>query len=197
LTSGEFAIVREQLAGAGLPVAMTGSVKPWVVSLVMAVSACERARVSSGTPVLDIVLARLARAQKIPVVGLETIEEQLAAVAAVPNNEQLRALRTELHYVKRRNDLAETLVQLYLRRRIGAAVPFRQLLGARAGYAPETLTGFTREIIVKRNRTMRTRLMPLLGKGGAFVAVGALHLIGEDGLVALLRRAGFDVMPVE
>jgi uncharacterized protein len=33
----------------------------------------------------------------------------------------------------------------------------------------------------------------LLEAGDAFIAVGALHLTGKDGLVALLRAAGFAV----
>lgn len=38
---------------------------------------------------------------------------------------------------------------------------------------------------------------PLLTQGGAFIAVGALHLPGKQGLVALLRQAGYAVTAVE
>ncbi len=44
---------------------------------------------------------------------------------------------------------------------------------------------------------MRDRALPLLGKGGAFIAVGALHLPGDKGLVALFREAGYTVTAVE
>ena len=40
---------------------------------------------------------------------------------------------------------------------------------------------------------MATRLAPLLAQGGVFVAVGALHLPGETGLVEALRGAGWRV----
>jgi uncharacterized protein YbaP (TraB family) len=44
---------------------------------------------------------------------------------------------------------------------------------------------------------MRDAAGPLLDEGGVFIAVGALHLSGEKGLVALLREAGYTVTPVE
>jgi uncharacterized protein YbaP (TraB family) len=37
----------------------------------------------------------------------------------------------------------------------------------------------------------------MLEKGNAFIAVGALHLPGETGLVSLLRERGYTVSPVE
>jgi uncharacterized protein YbaP (TraB family) len=38
--------------------------------------------------------------------------------------------------------------------------------------------------------------LPYLAKGNAFIAIGALHLSGAEGVVALLRQAGYKVTPV-
>jgi hypothetical protein len=40
---------------------------------------------------------------------------------------------------------------------------------------------------------MVERLRPRLAEGGAFVAVGALHLPGEEGILRLLERQGYRV----
>ena len=48
-------------------------------------------------------------------------------------------------------------------------------------------------LIDERNLRMRDRLLPILEKGDAFVAVGAMHLSGETGLVELLRQSGYTV----
>ena len=43
---------------------------------------------------------------------------------------------------------------------------------------------------------MVERAEPLLARGGAFIAVGALHLSGKEGLVERLRAAGYRVTKV-
>jgi hypothetical protein len=43
---------------------------------------------------------------------------------------------------------------------------------------------------------MLKRVLPMLESDSNFVAVGALHLPGEEGLVNLLRQKGFDLTPV-
>jgi len=70
-------------------------------------------------------------------------------------------------------------------------------LAKRAGVKGDGYEGYQRELIENRNRRMRTKSLPLLINGNAFIAVGALHLIGPSGLVALYREAGYTVTPVE
>jgi uncharacterized protein YbaP (TraB family) len=43
---------------------------------------------------------------------------------------------------------------------------------------------------------MAANAEPYLAKGNAFIAVGAMHLPGKDGLVELFRQAGYRVEPV-
>lgn len=50
-----------------------------------------------------------------------------------------------------------------------------------------------KKMIVDRNIRMAERAAPLLKTGNAFIAVGALHLIGEQGLVELFRKEGYTV----
>jgi hypothetical protein len=52
------------------------------------------------------------------------------------------------------------------------------------------------KLIEKRNRLMFELADDLLKEGGAFIAVGALHLPGKDGLVELIRGSGYKVIPV-
>ncbi len=197
LSAESFEKVVAALEAAKLPGRLAHLFKPWVVSMIMTVPACERAQVSRGKPVLDMVVAQEARSRKIPVVGLETIDQQLKSAASVPMPEQVQILRAGLVHADRANDLMETVLQLYIGRNVAMTIPLQMHLAKDAGVDELSMDGFRRELIDKRNRRMRTRSLPLLAKGGAFIAVGALHLVGETGLVKLFRDAGYTLTAIE
>ncbi|MEX0954632.1 MAG: TraB/GumN family protein [Rhizobiaceae bacterium] len=50
-------------------------------------------------------------------------------------------------------------------------------------------------MVSARNHGMVEAALPMIEEGGAFIAVGALHLPGSDGLVALLAAEGLKVQP--
>lgn len=52
-------------------------------------------------------------------------------------------------------------------------------------------------MVTTRNRKMVEKAAPILERGGAFIAIGALHLPGQDGLVELFRRKGYNVSRVK
>ena len=60
-----------------------------------------------------------------------------------------------------------------------------------AGYA-----AFEETMITSRNKVMVDHAEPILAKGNAFMAVGALHLPGPEGLVEDFRKAGYTVTAV-
>jgi uncharacterized protein YbaP (TraB family) len=55
---------------------------------------------------------------------------------------------------------------------------------------------FTRRLVHERNVRMAERAEPRLREGGAFIAVGALHLYGSGGVLSLLERRGWRVTRV-
>lgn len=197
LDKAEFATLQSAVGKMGLPGEVSALFRPWVVYMMLAVPDCEQRKVQDGHLVLDMKLAAAAKSRGLPVVGLETIEGQLAAMAAVPEDQQLQMLRATLKYADRRQDSMETVLQLYLNRNMGAAWPFQMALAAKAGVDPRMFDGFMRELIVKRNKGMADAALPLLDKGAVFIGVGALHLPGKTGLVQLLRDAGYTVTAVE
>ncbi len=48
-------------------------------------------------------------------------------------------------------------------------------------------------MINARNKLMAERAEPILARGNAFIAVGGLHLPGNEGLVEKFRQAGYTV----
>ena len=67
----------------------------------------------------------------------------------------------------------------------------------RQSFGSEAAPSSSEAVMVQgRNRAWMPRLRNVLGKGDAIVLVGATHLAGPQGLVALLRRDGFQVTAV-
>ncbi len=197
LSGTEYDTVKKVVARSGMPSDLAALFRPWIVTMILSVSDCERASVQQGARVLDMKLAEMGKARGVEVVGLETIPEQLQALAAVPEPQQLDMLRASLKFADRTNDLMETLVQLYLERKISAAMPFQIALAKQVGIGDDAFAGFQEKLLIDRNVKMRATAEPLLEQGGVFIAIGALHLPGKQGLVALLREAGYTVTPIE
>ncbi len=197
LSPSEYESVKNVVSRSGLPADLAALFKPWIVSMILSVSDCERTKVQQGKRVLDMKIAETGKSLGIPVVGLETIPDQLAALAAVPEKQQLDMLRVSLRFAHRMNDLMETLVQLYLDRRITAALPLQLAMARQAGVGEGAFAGFQQKLLTERNEKMISVAEPLLTQGGVFIAVGALHLPSKNGLVALLRQAGYTVTAVE
>lgn len=197
LTPDEFEKVKVALAKAGMPGQLASMIRPWLVHMLLAVSDCERQRSALGVPVVDMIVGALARQHGIEVVGLETLESQLQAMAAIPHADQIAMLKASLKFVDRSQDLMETMLRLYVDRRMGAAWPLNIAIAAQAGVPAAAYDSFESEVLLKRNERMRDRILPLLEEGAAFIGVGALHLIGKQGLVALVGAGGYTVTALE
>lgn len=169
-----------------------GPAKPWVVATALAVPACETAR-QQELAVVDQRIAEEAADAGIPVVSLETIEEQFSAFNAIPLPLQAEYLVASARLYLRLEDLFATMTQLYLDRRIAMIEALSKVLGDRTGVSEEGYAAFNDHLVDRRNQVMAARSAPLIDEGSAFIAVGALHLIGDKGLVALLRDAGYTV----
>ncbi|MFN3546271.1 MAG: TraB/GumN family protein [Mesorhizobium sp.] len=181
------------LSARGIPPASVSKMKPWMLAGVLSMPACENARKAAGMPILDVKLAKDAQAQGKTVAGLESMIDQLDAMASLPLDFHIDGLIATLELGDRIDDVFETMIVLYAREDVGMIWPlFRKVL-------PEDEVGayeaFERIIIDARNVTMRDNAIPILDAGNAFIAVGALHLPGERGLVELLRAAGYTVSP--
>jgi uncharacterized protein len=197
LGESEFNKVAEILARSGMPEQLTSLFRPWVAMLMLALSDCEKQRAGQGLLPLDARLAREADRLGIGVIGLETLETQFRAMAELPEADQLEMLRAALRLYHRIDDVLETTVQLYLARQLGAIWPLQLALAEQVGVAPKVFGSAEQTLLITRNQGMRDRSIPHLAQGGMFIAVGALHLPGKHGLVALYREAGFTVTPIE
>jgi uncharacterized protein YbaP (TraB family) len=194
LTDPQAVAVTAELERLGIPAASVETLQPWFVAVSLMLPACETARLAEGQKPLDLALAAEAKAADKRVLGLESGGEQLEALASMSGDLQVASLVSTLALGDRLPDLFETMTQLYLDGRIALISPLVEVLMPPGSAALAREAGaFERRLVNDRNHRMAERLAPLLQPGGVFVAVGALHLPGDEGLVALLKAQGYAV----
>jgi len=194
ISANDYAILFDVAQKAGTPKNVVPLFKPWFASVsYFAVPACETLRMRSKLAVLDSRITEFAGAHNIPVTGLETMEEQFSTFAALPMVHQITLLENGIYSHNLTNDMYATTVELYLSRQLGFIQPLSLVFSRDRVKSQAANDAFKDVLLDKRNINMHERSLPLVKKGGAFIAVGALHLIGDKGLVALFERSGYKV----
>ncbi len=156
----------------------------WAAALTLSQAVSARSGDSSANGIDRLVL-RAMRGK--PVTEFEGAERQLAIFDALPESEQRDLLGAVVRSAGEAKADGARLQQAYLRGDIAAlaALDHDGLLAD-----PE----LRQALLVGRNQAWLDQLEPLLKTGAKpLVAVGALHLVGRDGLVAGLEARGFKV----
>jgi hypothetical protein len=175
--------VVEILSAYNLPEEAVGAMRPWSAYLTMSYPADMR-------PVLDMRLLEQAQSAGIPAHGLESLVEQGRIFSELAMTDQVRLLAdTACHHERLRADMEE-MKRLYLRRDLKGMF----IHGQRHAFADNALyEELADRLLTRRNGLMAGRMKPFLDAGGAFIAVGAMHLPGKDGILNRLARKGYRV----
>ncbi len=131
------------------------------------------------TPNMDAAIAKRARSKRKPVEALESLDVQLEALAETMT---IADLQQELH---NRHKLACA----------NGSLKATYDAGDLAGITNRMLIPQTHALVVDRSRAWIPKIEALFA-GGAFVAVGIAHLLGDEGLPALLAKSGYTVARV-
>lgn len=190
LPAEETAQIAAVLERKGIPITSVLRMRPWFLytSLLM----CAPERNANGGYVLDRQLAVQAENNGVDVEGLETPLEQFQAMADLPDDLTMKGLLEAFQLPYNMNDATETLIALYLTGNSGLMRAFADDLSD-----DKTIDAvFNQRIITDRNEVMAKRIVPYLERGNVMMAVGALHLPGDQGVIQLLRKQGFTVTSV-
>lgn len=183
-----YARLHDTLRTHGIPAGDLDRKKPWAVFMMLAKPAGQAPGIH-----LDMVLEISSIQQGKPVYALETMAEQIAVFNELPVEDQISVLKFALGRFDQTRRLHEQMLQVYLSRDLHAL--FRMIESEPIG-DPRLQKIMLDRLLWARNARMLDRMKPRLKEGNAFIAVGAGHLPGDQGLLALLHRAGYRVTPV-
>lgn len=142
-----------------------------------------------GIP-LDVHLASAAKKLGKTVTPLETMEQQFDMLYNhFTVEEQAKQLVEAVNQTELSAKSSVEMLERYLQKDLHA-------LGQMMESMPEELTGNTDYMLKDRNVNWMKKLPELMKSGSQFMAVGAGHLSGTNGLIALLRKEGYTVTPV-
>ena len=160
--------------------------KPWAAFLMMNYPP------DQGQP-LDLVLMSLAQQNGATVSGLESLKEQGEIFNQLSLDEQVQLLTdTVCHYDIVEEDFT-VMKSFYLKRDLGGLYNYAQ----RYSMSNEPVyKKLMKKLIVDRNNSMVERMQPLLDKGKSFIAIGAMHLTGAEGVLTLLENEGYSVSAI-
>jgi uncharacterized protein len=174
----------------GLPLEAAQQLRPWFLATMLSLLELQRAGYSQDGG-LDQRFLAAARGQK-EILQLETMEEQLQSLALLPAPVQDVMLRDQL---TSSGSMGLMMAQLITAWQGGNPDALRAVLFTHA--KDETYAPMYEAIFFRRNGVMASRIAKLVGSPKIhFVAVGAGHVVGAEGVPALLSQEGFRVRQV-
>lgn len=176
-----FDATAQRLAAYGIAPEQAGALKPWAAFVILGLPPGEQA-----LP-LDLALLARARESGMTVSALETVDEQIAVFDTLAPAAQTELLRETVCHYERLQDEIDTMIEYYAARDLGA------LTRVSLEHADASREALLEALLWARSERMVERLLPHLAAGDAFVAVGALHLPGDRGILHLLEARGFRV----
>jgi uncharacterized protein YbaP (TraB family) len=135
-------------------------------------------------------LVRLAKTNKKEIKGLETMEFQASVFDSIPYEEQAKELLKSIDSMESNRKSFDTMMQVYKNQQLNEM----ENLFTKSESGMESHQDL---LLNNRNKNWVIQLKDIMKKNPVFVAVGAGHLVGQKGLIALLRIEGYTVQPLQ
>lgn len=182
ITEGEYVRLNRFFRDSvGVSLAMFGKVKPFVLMgpLFNAVLSCQPQS-------YEMELVALAGKQQTEVIGLETMDEQMALFDSIPYKDQIKLIIAMIDSLPNARKEFEDMVSLYKSQNINALYQMTM----KSDYGME---GNEEILLFDRNKKWIPRMQKIMNEKPTLLAVGAAHLGGERGVISLLRKEGYRV----
>ncbi|MFZ6010141.1 MAG: TraB/GumN family protein [Bacteroidota bacterium] len=174
---------------AGYDLKMFNGFNPITIQVLLISSLQQKYYPVNATLVMDLYFQQMAKKANKKSIGLETFEEQIHAIYGQFTYERQAELL--MKFVRGKDKAFDDIVKMNKLYRQGNLTELEGLMSDQEYDQKE------REVLLDtRNKQWISTLPELMHAQSTFVAVGALHLAGNNGLVNLMRKLGYTVKPL-
>lgn len=192
VSDSEYTIIEEYFAEMGLPVMLFNNVKPFF--LYMLVEMDMGSLMMENVKSYEMEITTMSRQDDKPILGLETLDFQLSLFDSISYEDQAGLLIQAIEESSRQTEEGlpsnnEKLFETYVAQDLNAIL--EEVKNTDPGMAH-----FTRMFLDNRNKAWIPRIEEFVQQKPSFIAVGAAHLPGRNGVIHLLQEAGYTLTPI-
>jgi uncharacterized protein YbaP (TraB family) len=190
ISDEDYKLVKEHFDGLGLPLMFLEKMKPLFLATFASGDVEPGALQSGELKSYEMEFMEMAQKGKKEMDGLETIEFQLSMFDSIPYEAQAEMLVDAIKGAGAGDDQFKQMVDLYKKQ----ALPelYQMIEGDTEGVGE-----FEDLLLVGRNKNWIPLMEGMMKTKPTFFAVGAGHLGGNNGVVALLRKKGYTVTAID
>lgn len=168
-----------------MPIGMLERMHPWTVSLTVLAADLQRAGFDPSAGIDKHFMDEADQRSK-PTIGIETVEDQLGLLGGLPDDQQAAMLREALEEGGKIGEQIEELAAAWSK---GDEKGLEKKL--REDWSKPEYQSLYKKMFTDRNLVMTEAIDGFLKqKGTRFVVVGAAHVVGDGGIVDLLKKRG-------
>lgn len=198
LTEAEWEKLAAEAELRGIPPFMANRFRPWYMAVLLSVPPCATDTLRDGKRGLDHLIMELAR---VPVRALEPFDTLFSIFGALSAEDETEMVRATLLTVDRPEDMTVTLANAYFAGQSRLLWEFTRSLSEELPDMTEAelerqFALMEDVLMIKRNQRWLPVLEEAATEGPVLAAFGALHLSGDQGVLNLLKTAGFTVTPM-
>lgn len=190
ISDEDYKLVKEHFDGLGLPLMFLEKMKPLFLSTFASGDIAPGDLQSGELKSYEMEFMEMAQKSKKEMGGLETIEFQLSMFDSIPYEAQAEMLVDAIKGTDGGDDQFKQMVELYKQQALPAL--YKMIEGDTEGVGE-----FEDLLLVGRNKNWIPLMEGMMKDKSTFFAVGAGHLGGNNGVVALLRKKGYIVTAID
>lgn len=187
--------LREEMRARGVPSILIAKFKPFWAAMILGIGPCETRAGLSGGKGIDEQIGDYAASIGKDSLSLEDYRTLLTLFDEFPLEDQLNMIRLFFAWAEKADDISYTLLQYYLKQKIALVWEYSRQISMEYGDdgAMEEFELFEQQLLVGRNAGWMKVIAEAAPDKSLFLAVGAGHLPGDNGLLSSLESMGYEI----